>query len=109
GGRLPRFGFVSTRPLRERIMKRRRGSEMISRRLKRRCARMEINLNLFGKRMMRVYQSALRFVSYMGHGFIGSEHLLWALSQDQGAAGRALRRNGLDKNLIEEYLRQYDL
>lgn len=46
---------------------------------------MEINLNLFGKRMMRVYQYALRFVSYMGHGFIGSEHLLWALSQDQGA------------------------
>ena len=70
---------------------------------------MEINLNLFGKRTMRVYQSAFRFVSYMGHGFIGSEHLLWALAQDQGAAGRALRRNGLDKNLIEEYLRQYDL
>lgn len=69
---------------------------------------MEINLNLFGKRMMKVFQSALRFVSYMGHGFIGSEHLLWALSQDTGAAGRALRRNGLDRNLIEEYLRQYD-
>ena len=69
---------------------------------------MEINLNLFGKRMMKVYQSALRFVAYMGHGFIGSEHLLWALSQDQGAAGRALRRNGLSNELIEEYLRQYD-
>ncbi len=69
---------------------------------------MEINLNLFGKRMMKVYQSALRFVSYMGHSFIGSEHLLWALSQDQGAAGRALRRNGLSRELIEEYLRQYD-
>ncbi len=69
---------------------------------------MEINLNLFGKRMIKVFQSALRFVSYMGHGFIGSEHLLWALSQDTGAAGRALRRNGLDRNLIEEYLRQYD-
>ena len=69
---------------------------------------MEINLNLFGKRMMKVFQSALQFVSYMGHGFIGSEHLLWALSQDTGAAGRALRRNGLDRNLIEEYLRQYD-
>ena len=65
---------------------------------------MEINLNLFGKRMMKVYQSALRFVSYMGHSFIGSEHLLWALSQDQGAAGRALRRNGLSRELIEEYL-----
>ena len=69
---------------------------------------MEINLNLFGKRMMKVFQSALRFVSYMGHGFIGSEHILWALCQDSGAAGRALRRNGLDRNLIEEYLRQYD-
>lgn len=69
---------------------------------------MEINLNRFGKRMMKVYQAALRFVSYMRHGFIGSEHLLWALSQDQGAAGRALRRSGLNSGLIEEYLRQYD-
>ena len=63
---------------------------------------MEINLNVFGKRMMRVYQSALRFVSYMGHGFIGSEHLLWSISQDQGAAGEAVRRNGPAKTLIEK-------
>ena len=40
--------------------------------------------------------------------FIGSEHLLWALAQDSGAAGRALRRSGLDWKLIEEYLHQYD-
>ena len=70
---------------------------------------MEINLNAFSKRSMQIFQSALRFVTHMGHGFIGSEHFLWALAQDQGSAIRALRKNGLDKNLIEEYLHQYDL
>ena len=44
----------------------------------------------------------------MEHGFIGSEHLLWALASDRGAAGRALRRSGLDQKLVEEYLHQYD-
>ena len=70
---------------------------------------MEINLNLFSQRALGIFQSALKFVSRMRHGFIGSEHLLWALSQDAGTAGRVLRRNGLDPNLIEEYLHQYDL
>ena len=70
---------------------------------------MEINLNLFSPRMVRLFQSTLRFVTHMGHSFIGSEHLLWALAQDEGEAGRAIRRNGLDQKLIEEYLRQYDL
>ena len=69
---------------------------------------MEINLSIFSQRSMRVFQSALRFVTHMEHGFIGSEHLLWALASDRGAAGRALRRSGLDKKLIEEYLHQYD-
>lgn len=69
---------------------------------------MEINLNKFSSHLMKVFQSALKFVSHMGHGYIGSEHLLWALSQDKGAAGKALRKNGLDSNLIEEYLHQYD-
>ena len=57
---------------------------------------------------MKVFQSALRFVTHMEHGFIGSEHLLWALASDRGAAGRALRRSGLDQKLLEEYLHQYD-
>lgn len=70
---------------------------------------MEINLNLFSQRALGVFQSALKFVSRMRHGFIGSEHLLWGLAQDAGTAGRVLRRNGLDPNLIEEYLHQYDL
>lgn len=70
---------------------------------------MEINLNLFSQRSMKLFQSALRFVTRMKHGFIGSEHLLWALSRERGEAGAALRRNGLDKEIIEEYLHQYDM
>ena len=70
---------------------------------------MEINLNAFSQQTLKLFQSALKFVTHMKHGFIGSEHLLWTLTQDQGAAGRALRKNGLDKNLVEEYLHQYDL
>ena len=69
---------------------------------------MEINLSIFSQRTMKIFQSALRFVTHMEHGFIGSEHLLWALASDRGAAGRALRRSGLDQKLLEEYLHQYD-
>ena len=53
---------------------------------------MEINLSIFSQRSMKVFQSALRFVTHMEHGFIGSEHLLWALASDRGAAGRAQGR-----------------
>ncbi len=69
---------------------------------------MEINLSIFSQRAMKIFQSALRFVTHMEHGFIGSEHFLWALTSDRGEAGRALRRSGLDQKLIEEYLHQYD-
>ena len=69
---------------------------------------MEINLNMFSRRSMKVFQSALRFVTHMEHGFIGSEHLLWALAFDSGAAGRALTRSGLVQKLIEEYVHKYD-
>ena len=69
---------------------------------------MEINLSRFSQGTMKVFQSALRFVTHMEHGFIGSEHLLWALTSDRGAAGSALRRSGLDRKLVEEYLHQYD-
>ena len=51
---------------------------------------MDINLNSFDPRMVKVFQAAIRFTSHMKHEFIGSEHLLWALSQDPGAAGQAL-------------------
>ena len=49
---------------------------------------MEINLNLFSQRSMKLFQSALRFVTRMKHGFIGSEHLLWALSREREKRAR---------------------
>ena len=69
---------------------------------------MEINLSAFSQRTMGIFQSALRFVTHMEHGFIGSEHLLWGLTSDRGPAGKTLRRSGLDQKLVEEYLHQYD-
>ena len=36
---------------------------------------MEINLSIFSQRAMKIFQSALRFVTHMEHGFIGSERL----------------------------------
>ena len=43
----------------------------------------------------------------MGCGFVGSEQLLWAMTQDQGKAGRILRRYGVNGELISEYLQEY--
>ena len=43
-----------------------------------------------------------------GHGFLGSEHLLWAMANEKGPAGEILRKHGIDGNLLEEYLRRYD-
>lgn len=50
---------------------------------------MEINLSLFSQRTMKVFQAALRFVTHMQHGFIGSEHLLWALAGSPGACRKS--------------------
>ncbi len=69
---------------------------------------MEINLEIFSQETVSLFLSAIRFVLHMGHRFVGSEHLLWALIQDHGRAGQVLRKNGLDQTLVEEYLHQYD-
>lgn len=69
---------------------------------------MEINLGIFSQRTAGLFLAAVNFAIRMGHRFIGSEHLLWALLQDQGRAGQILRSGGLDQALVEEYLRQYD-
>ena len=69
---------------------------------------MEINLEIFNQETVRIFLAAIRFALHMGHRFLGSEHLLWALIQDPGKAGQILRKNGLDQTLVEEYLHQYD-
>ena len=69
---------------------------------------MEINLEIFNQETVRIFLAAIRFALHMGHRFLGSEHLLWALIQNSGKAGQILRKNGLDQTLVEEYLHQYD-
>ncbi|HIQ97079.1 MAG TPA: ATP-dependent Clp protease ATP-binding subunit [Candidatus Limivivens merdigallinarum] len=69
---------------------------------------MDIKLETFSQRTLHVFLSAIRFALRIGHRFLGSEHLLWALIQEPGTAGRTLRAQGLDQTLVEDYLRQYD-
>lgn len=69
---------------------------------------MRVNLEKYSQRTLRLFQSALQFAAHMGHGFLGSEHLLWAMANEKGPAGEILRKHGIDGNLLEEYLRRYD-
>ncbi len=69
---------------------------------------MNINLERYSQRALQIFQAALQFAEYMGHGFLGSEHLLWALSKDKGSVGKILRNFGMTSKLTEEYLRRYD-
>ena len=56
---------------------------------------MNINLERYSQRALQIFQAALQFAEYMGHGFLGSEHLLWALSKDKGSVGKILRNFGM--------------
>ncbi|MCF0122339.1 MAG: ATP-dependent Clp protease ATP-binding subunit [Lachnospiraceae bacterium] len=61
----------------------------------------------YSERVLRMFQLSLQFAAHMGCGFVGSEHLLWAMTQDQGKSGRILRRCGVNGKLISEYLQKY--
>ncbi|MDO4292971.1 MAG: ATP-dependent Clp protease ATP-binding subunit [Eubacteriales bacterium] len=58
----------------------------------------------YSERMGEVMRACLQFAFQNKRGFVGSEHLLWALARDKGRAGDALRRNGVTDTLIGEYL-----
>lgn len=69
---------------------------------------MRVNLGAYGPRTLQIFQNALQFALRMGHGFVGSEHLLWALSRDTGHTGEFLRKYGVDDKLVEKYISRYD-
>ena len=69
---------------------------------------MRVNQELYSQKALHIFQTALKLAAKMGHGFLGSEHLLWALAKEGGFAGRALENCGLDEKLLEEYVRRYD-
>ncbi len=69
---------------------------------------MEINLEIFSQETASIFLDSIRLALQAGHRFVGSEHLLWALSQTQGTVSRILHTYGLDSELIEQYLEKYD-
>ena len=48
-------------------------------------------------RLRGLIVQAGRFARELGHSYVGTEHLLLALSQDAGSAGRVLRAAGLEE------------
>ena len=69
---------------------------------------MKVNLEVYSQSGLQIFQNALKFAARMGHGYLGSEHLLWALAKEGGRSALLLKQYGLDDKLVEEYIRRYD-
>lgn len=69
---------------------------------------MKLDREAYSGRSSRLFQSVFQFAARLQHGFVGSEHLLWGLSQEDGVSALILRRHGLEPALIEEYIGRYD-
>ncbi len=69
---------------------------------------MEIDLDKYTDRMQSVFQSMYDMAAEMGHGFIGSEHILLGIAQEDGKASRVLGHFGLNAALIKSYLGSHD-
>ncbi len=67
-----------------------------------------MNLEKYSDRTKEMFRLIYESASGMGHGFIGSEHILAGIAQDTGKASKVLRHFGIDADLIETYLRMYD-
>ncbi|MCD8009261.1 MAG: ATP-dependent Clp protease ATP-binding subunit [Lachnospiraceae bacterium] len=69
---------------------------------------MNFDMELYSPRSRGLFQEMYTLVARLGHGFIGSEHVLWAISREGGIASQVLQEYGIDPELIESYLRQHD-
>ncbi|MDL2233533.1 ATP-dependent Clp protease ATP-binding subunit [Ruminococcaceae bacterium OttesenSCG-928-L11] len=68
-----------------------------------------LHKDLYSEPARIVMQNAFRLGSEMMHGFVGSEHILWSLSRDEGTAAAAvLIGAGLDHEIIRELIEKYD-
>ena len=62
----------------------------------------------FTERAKNVLNLAYEGASELGHGYVGSEHLLIGLAREEGGvAARVLRESGLDKQLIFDLIEKY--
>ena len=64
---------------------------------------------LFSEQARNTIGQAFRLANELNHSFMGSEHLLWALSLESGGlAAQALGGAGLDAPLLRELIEKYD-
>ena len=68
-----------------------------------------IHREFFSEQARVIVQNAFRLASELGHGFVGSEHILWSLSRgESGSAAKVLKDTGLDHGLIRDLIEKYD-
>ena len=62
----------------------------------------------FTERAKNVFALAHEAAATMGHGYVGSEHILIGILRDNGgAAAKALRQNGIDAALVSDAIEKY--
>ncbi len=69
---------------------------------------MNLDMENYSERTKEMFRSIYDTAAGMGHGFIGSEHILAGIVKDRGKASRVLSHFGVDAALIETYLNMYD-
>ena len=62
----------------------------------------------FTERAKNVLNLAHEAAADMGHGYVGSEHILLGIAADGGgSAAKVLRSNGIDKDLIQASIEKF--
>ncbi len=69
---------------------------------------MNLDLEQYSEQAQAIFQSMYNSAAEMGHGFIGSEHILLGIAQNDSKASRVLKHFGVDAGLIESYIRTKD-
>ena len=60
-----------------------------------------VNSERFTKRAVRVIEGGIKIASELGHTYVGSEHILFAIADKNGSkAGTALKKSGADRDVI---------
>ncbi len=69
---------------------------------------MNLDLDKYSEDAKEIFRSMYDTAAQMGHGFIGSEHILLGIAQNEGKASAVLRHYGVDAGVIESYMRSHD-
>ncbi len=69
---------------------------------------MNLDLDKYSEQAKEIFQSMYNAAAELGHGFIGSEHILLGIAENEGKASAVLKHYGVDASVIEPYLRSQD-